>query len=247
MVHKILQITDTHLDETPNTHGHNVYSKLSLVLQETVEKEDFDLIIFSGDISDTGCLTAYEWLKKTTQKYDHKIIWMPGNHDDLERMQKVFGFSFRVDIEQDKLTYQLSLNEINILCLDTSDKSLSARQIDWLINATDDNTFIFIHHPPMVCNSPFMDNKHCLQNWTVLTEKLLNIPEKTFRFFCGHYHQESYFAHYNIHIFLTPSTMFQIDRHKPYFEIYHTHSGYRVIEILQNNSFKTYCNYISTH
>lgn len=242
---KILQITDTHLDEKPTTHGHNVYEKLSLVLQQTIEKENFDLIVFSGDISDKGSVKAYQWLAKKTQDYQEKIIWMPGNHDDINQMKEALKLPYRVEIEENKLNYHINLAGVNILCLDTSEKYLSEAQINWLIQATDENTIIFIHHPPMLCNSPFMDNNYCLENWQFLTKKLTAIPNKNFRFFCGHYHQDSYYFLKNIHIFLTPSTMFQIDRHQPHFQIHHHQSGYRIIQISEDTSLKTYCNYIS--
>ncbi len=242
---KILQITDTHLDEKPTTHGYDAYGKLSLVLQQTLEKENFDLIIFSGDISDKGNLKAYQWLAQKTKDFSDKIVWMAGNHDDVHNMEQVFDFPFRVNLEKNKLNYQLNLADTNILCLDTSEKTLSNFQINWLIESTDENTITFIHHPTLLCGSPFMDNSHQLQNWQILREKLLAIPEKTFRFFCGHYHQESCFFDHNIQVFLTPSTIFQIDRHQPHFQISHTQPGYRVIEIDENKSLKTYCNYVS--
>lgn len=244
---KILQITDTHLDEKPTTHGHNVYEKLMKVWQQTVEKEEFDLIVFSGDICDQGSLKGYQWLAQKMQKFDHKIIWMPGNHDDFENMKKTFNFPFRVDVEAHKLNYQLSLGGMNILCLDTRDKYLSENQTNWLIKSVDQDTIIFIHHPPLNCGSPFMDNNHSLQNSSILTEKLLAIPELNFKFFCGHYHQDSYYSYQNIQVFLTPSTMFQIDRHQPHFQIDHTQSGYRIIEISESKSIKTYCNYINCY
>lgn len=242
---KILQITDTHLDENLTTHGHNVYEKLSIVFQQTIEKEDFDLIIFSGDISDKGSLKAYQWLAQKTKDFQDKIIWMAGNHDNVHNMKQTLNFPFRVNLEENKLNYQLNLAGLNILCLDTSEKSLSDTQINWLIDSTDEHTITFIHHPPLLCGSAFMDNNYSLQNWSTLTEKLLAIPKKTFRFFCGHYHQDSYFLKNNIQVFLTPSTMFQIDRYQPHFQISHTQSGYRIIEVYEDKSLKTYCDYIS--
>lgn len=245
MMKKILQITDTHLDEKLTTHGYNVYEKLSLILEQTIEKEDFDLVIFSGDISDMGSLKAYQWLSEKTKHFQDKIIWMPGNHDNINTMKQVLKLPFQVNFEENKLNYQLNLAGVNILCLDSSENSLSDPQIDWLIKSTNENTITFIHHPPMLCGSAFMDNNYSLKNTDILTEKLLSTPNKTFRFFCGHYHQDSYFFHKNIQIFLTPSTMFQIERHQSHFQISHSQSGYRIIEIFEDKSLKTYTNYIS--
>lgn len=242
---KILQITDTHLDEKSTTHGHNVYEKLSLVLQQTIEKEEFDLIVFSGDISDKGSLKAYQWLAEKTKVIAEKIIWMPGNHDDFSNMKQALKLAYQVEIEDNKLNYQINLEGLNILCLDTREKYLSQTQINWLIQATNDNTIIFTHHPPLLCHSPFMDHNYCLENWEFVKEKLTALPHINFRFFCGHYHQDSYYFFKNIHIFLTPSTMFQIDRHQPHFQIHHHQSGYRIIELFEDKSLKTYCNYIS--
>lgn len=242
---KIIQITDTHLDEKPTTHGHNVYEKLSTVLEKTIKKENFDLIIFSGDITDKGSLKAYQWLAEITKNFHDKIIWMFGNHDNRENMEQVFTFPYRIAIDKNKFNYQLSLEGVNILFLDSGDEFLDDKQINWLIESTDENTITFIHHPPMACGAKFMDSNYPLKNWQIVTEKLSAIPNKTFRFFCGHYHQESYHFHKNIQIFLTPSTMFQIDRHQPHFQISHNQSGYRIIEISPDNSLRTYCNYIS--
>lgn len=108
---------------------------------------------------------------------------MAGNHDSVDNMKQVFNLPFLVDIEENKLNYQLNLSGINILCLDTNDKLLSDNQIDWLIESTDDNTIIFIHHPPITCASPFMDDNHSLANWKIIKEKLSTISNKTFRFF----------------------------------------------------------------
>jgi Icc protein len=106
---------------------------------------------------------------------------------------------------------------------------------DWIL--------LFIHHPPAYCGVPYMDVNYAFQEIPRL-QSLLTAVKSDLRIFCGHYHVEREISFANQHIYITPSTFFQIDASQADFAIDHKRPGYRVIEMHDDGRISSICHYV---
>ena len=86
----IVQITDLHLGKAPDfiLAGINPADSFNAVL-DAVDRagRGNDLLLLSGDLSGDSSAEAYVCLNEILQRRSKSVIWLPGNHDDLELMQ----------------------------------------------------------------------------------------------------------------------------------------------------------------
>ena len=48
---------------------------------EEINSKPFDLVVHTGDITDTGLREAYEYSRTLIEKIGKPVIFMAGNHD----------------------------------------------------------------------------------------------------------------------------------------------------------------------
>ena len=109
---------------------------------------------------------------------------------------------------------------------------MSREQWSWLEMhvKTAPKLIIFMHHPPVNANVPFMDNDHAFSEQSKFQE-LLAQRNDSVEVFCGHYHVDKSISRGNLHVHITPSCFFQIRDDIIEFGVDHHRIGYRVIEI----------------
>jgi len=242
----IAQISDMHIGLADTlVRGVNVRQQFLDVLQ-VLAKKKLDVLILSGDLAATdGDLEIYQWIKQTLSDFPYPYIIMAGNHDDVKIMSQVFDFQEN-DISNDMLYFKRTLKNKKIYFLDSQPHRVATEQLDWLREQLIDSkeeVFLFMHHPPLLCNCEFMDKKHSLRNidevWPLL-ESLKPIKH----IFCGHYHTEKLIVKNDKFVHITPSTMLQIDTETCKFSVESTQAGWRIIES-QDNDLITYVEYLS--
>ncbi len=241
---KIIQITDLHVGkEGEETHGVDVRQNFLDIL-EAVKSERPDYLVISGDLCYLeGEEEVYNWIRKQLDDLDFPYFLLPGNHDDSKRLAE--AFDLENDLKDNQLFYKKSLGNQTCLFLDTSTYYLPDRQLDWLekeLSTLNGDLVIFIHHPPLNANVPFMDNKHALKNMEAVQNLLFKYPH-TIQLFCGHYHVDKVICQKNLNVYITPATYFQIDWRVPEFKVDHYKIGFREIEI-QNGSLITAVRYL---
>lgn len=228
----IAQVTDMHIGPSDVSYrGINPRQQFLNVLQ-ALEPKNLDVLVLSGDLAaNEGEPEAYVWIKQTLATFHCPYIVMAGNHDHAIRMKRTFELSDN-DIANNMLYFSRSIKGRRLLFLDSSPYRVSKHQLEWLetqLIESNEPALLFIHHPPLKCECPFMDEHHPLQNsgevWKVL-ERFSHISN----IFCGHYHTEKTVIKDGKLIYLTPSTIFQIDAEKPEFAIAHTKPGWRIIK-----------------
>ena len=110
---------------------------------------------------------------------------------------------------------------------------MSKRQLKWLkyeLETLEKAVIIFMHHPPVLSGVPFMDNKHFLKNYTDFQRIAFQYPYPI-HIFCGHYHVEKTVSIQNLHVYITPSTFYQIDWREAEFKVDHYRIAFREIDI----------------
>ncbi len=241
---KIIQITDLHLDDgTEDTRGVDVRSNFSRMM-DSLREEQMDHLVVTGDLClNEGRKATYEWIKEHLDQLDVEYSVISGNHDDNELIKEVFN---PISIGKDKIYYSHRMLTDHLFFLDTSDGVLDQYQMDWMNQIYDrsmERLIVFMHHPPIICDVPFMDSRHGMNNQEE-TQAFFEQFEIPIYVFCGHFHVDKYIAQSNLHVFVTPSNYFQMGQKLESFEKDHDHIGYRRIELGANGLLRTDTHYV---
>ncbi|KAA3622896.1 MAG: hypothetical protein DWQ02_25445 [Bacteroidetes bacterium] len=228
---KLIQLTDLHLGrEGEDTRGIDVRANFLKAL-ELVEDLQPDALVISGDICYKAPeLPIYEWMAGQMEQITVPWEVIPGNHDDIELMRQVFDVE--KDIKPDGLYFTREVKGENIIFLDTGPATMQLTQLQWLKNQLQNNQkdlIIFMHHPPILCGVPYMDNKHAFKSREEIKQVLLG-HNHNLTIFTGHYHVERTVRFKNLEINITPSTYFQISQETVEFSVDHKKPGFRIIE-----------------
>lgn len=218
---KIAVITDQHLElSIENFLNIDTQNNFKNLLS-FVKKGSYDALIILGDLCmDKPNLKIYSWVKEHLDTLTIPYYIIPGNHDDTKMMHNFFP-QFNLSAHNE-IYYSITINETNLLFLDSSKGAMSDEQFEWLhqnisvIEAR--NIYIFMHHPPVVTGSLPMDMAypfHQIEKFGLLCSKYNN---KNFMIFCGHCHIERMILKDNIQVFITPSSYMQIHPDFEYFQ-----------------------------
>jgi len=156
----LLHISDTHLlGGGRKLYGTlDVQARLEVLLDRVVAHEGrIDALVFTGDLAERGEVEAYERLVAIVEPYaarlDAEVIWVMGNHDEIEPFAKVFFGEHQTTEPQDRV---YDLGGLRVIALDTSvpgyhHGELSASQLQWLsgqlATPAPMGTLLAMHHP----------------------------------------------------------------------------------------------------
>jgi 3',5'-cyclic-AMP phosphodiesterase len=228
----IAQVTDMHIGPMNIKYRGIEPRRQFLDVLRALTKMKPDLLVLSGDLAAVeGEPEAYAWIRDVLVKFPYPYLVMAGNHDHVVRMNNAFQFQ-ESDISQGMLYFSRTIKDKRLLFLDSSPYRVAKQQLEWLKEELNDyhkQVLLFIHHPPLRCGCPFMDDHHGLQNGEEVWQVLEQFPQIQ-HIFCGHYHAEKTVIQNGKSVHLTPSTVFQIDAENPKFAIAHTKPGWRMIE-----------------
>ncbi len=227
---RIIQITDLHIAEVgySTVLDIDVRGKFKSVLAEA-KKQQPDLLVLSGDLCyDVGNKAVYQWIKHELDQSGLNYQVMPGNHDDSVMMAKVFKMPWQENTKESFSSIQYTVGKV--LFLDSAKAALSEDQWSWLEQElrTEQSILLFMHHPPLLAQTPFMDNHYSFKEMDRFAEVLAQ--KNNISVFCGHYHTERFVQSNHFNVFITPSTMAQIDPEKPEYALGHLTPGFRVID-----------------
>ena len=189
---KIGQISDTHIgeDESPCA-GISMFARISLTAYNSESMKDLDLLVLSGDLANENAEPgAYEFVAQVLKDCKVPVCVIPGNHDDLEVMEKYFDLKGKV--HNGKCYYRYDIDGRSIFFLDSADGTVSSEQLSWLEQETakvDGEVLLFMHHPPCFCDHKFMDLRYAMKNIEEVQATLLKIKNLK-HIFVGHYHSE---------------------------------------------------------
>lgn len=242
---RIAQITDIHLsaaDERPHgvdTRGH------FLSIMEVVLQERPDQIVFTGDLCYREAVgETYAWIAEQLRTVPCPVSILAGNHDNQQVLQSHFPDHYHAETAE--IFFQADWGHIPVYLLDTARGRMSEKQYNWFASSLPDTpgpVMLFMHHPPLYCGVPHMDEKYAFREIPRIQE-LLQGTKHTFHIFCGHYHVERSLQVANQSIHITPSTFFQIDSTQTDFGIDHRRPGYRMIQV-EGADVSSACRYLS--
>ena len=238
---KLTQITDLHLGPTPDFTCRNIatYQTLKSVLA-AIEQDGRgeDRLLLTGDIASDGQGQAYRQLDQLLSAQKKQVLWLPGNHDRMDLMQKNFiHFPFMPVFETKSWA---------IIMLDSSlpgqpEGLISKDQIHqlerYLVALTHKNILVAMHHSPVAVNSQWVD-KHRIANHKLL-HKLLVAHGKVRAVINGHVHQQHTADWGGIAVYATPSTCFQFKPEAADFALSDQLPAYRWIDLHDDGKINT--------
>ena len=232
---KIGQISDLHIGEDDSLVQGIDVRKNFLEAYTSQSMADLDLLVLSGDLANENAEPgAYSYIANLLKDSKVPVCIIPGNHDDIEVMEKFFDLTGKV--HNGKCYYRYDLEGRSIFFLDSANGTVSSEQLSWLEEETakvNDEVILFVHHPPCLCGHKFMDKKYSMKNIDEVQATLSKIKNIK-HIFVGHYHSEMEVEMGEQTVYVTPSTQMQIDINQSVFCLSSAAPGWRVIEWGEN-------------
>lgn len=237
----IIQISDCHLlaDPEGDVRGIRTRETLRKVWRHLREHyPEADRIVISGDLTHDERVESYEAVREITRECASRILVIPGNHDDRPLLRKAFAVPEVPGL--DRVVFVDEVGAWRLIGLDSHvpgklHGELGEQQLQWLdraLSAAATPTVLFMHHPPISVESPWLD-KINLQDACELQHCLLKHPQVKL-ICCGHVHQQSYGELNKIPVKTVPSTGVQFRRRTESLEIDDVQPGYYVLSLEKN-------------
>jgi len=238
MEFNFIQISDLHLfaDKQKKLNGITTYKSLNTIINHiNQQKMEYDFVLISGDITESGEEQAYENACSLLKTLGKPFFWIPGNHDKKTTMK---GFS-----EKNALSIESAFIHKNwqFIFLDSSVLGKSYGQISGTslqllkrrLQEYSNPTIIALHHNPLPTNTVWAD-KIMLQKSENFLQIIQSKPQVKAVLY-GHIHQPYEIFKQNIKFFSAPSTCFHIQHGLPNFEIDTAAPGYFEFNIRAND------------
>ncbi|MFQ3286677.1 MAG: Icc protein [Porticoccaceae bacterium] len=244
---QITQITDLHLgsDKNSTVGGVNTLDSFKAVLNALDDEgRGDDLLLLSGDLSGESNAEAYVLLNQLLVEKGKQIIWLPGNHDDSELMQKgLINYPHRAVVE---------MGEWGILTLDSSQPGtpighISEAQLQQvkvgLEQLAGRAVLIAMHHSPVEVGCRWLDAQK-IQNADALYNLLIQHGNVK-AVITGHVHQHFDGLWGELILHTTPSSCIQFRQNSDDFALSDQPPGYRWLNLKASGAMETGVEFIT--
>jgi Icc protein len=240
----IVQITDCHLGDTPGTAllgmdtDHSLQCVVNLVQNE---RDQIDLLLATGDLSDQGANAAYRRLKNYFGQLTQHSFWLPGNHDAREELAAVCEGTHHFSNE-------ILIAGWQIVMLDSQipgevGGELGAGQLallkQCLARAQDNglHTLICMHHQPVTVGSAWIDQQMVADADAFFD--LIGQHACVKGILWGHVHQQIDSQWQGIPLLATPSSCVQFAPGVTEFKVDDLPPGYRWLDLHADGTIET--------
>ncbi|MBN9136851.1 MAG: phosphodiesterase [Phyllobacterium sp.] len=192
---KIIQVTDLHL-VTPGDIlcERDPLKNLQACIADINENHaDAELVIFTGDLSDTGHEDSYQALAGELEKLIPSYKLLLGNHDNRSAFLRVFD---SVTPEDGFVQSVVDTAQGRLILLDTLSEGFVEGRLDetrqaWLkrrlAEAAGRPVFLFLHHPPFPIFLPLLDGLGLVESEAL--HAMLREHGNVRHIFVGHAHR----------------------------------------------------------
>jgi len=244
---RVVQLTDCHLfaDPAGALRGVATWRRFEAVLRDLrLRMSDCDLLVVSGDTAHDEALATYQAVRQALGDWAPHLRIIPGNHDDRASLRRVFPESCRGS--DGRVTFTVRWTDWQVIGLDSQQPGelpglLGEEQLAWLHDQIEAapglSTLLFLHHPPIAVQCPWLDAIG-LQDAADL-EVLLKRHSQVRLIGCGHVHQEMSASLAGGVVFTTPAVGPQFRPRTAKLEIDPQPPAYRVIELLPDGRWST--------
>lgn len=236
---RIIQISDLHLFNDPETIFRGVPMRAALddVLSHIRHHHaEHDLLVVTGDIAHDEKKQTYELFQCHLGAGLTNFRLIPGNHDNRRYMREVFPGE--TGQESGTICFEEHLDGWALLGLDTHvpgelHGEVGSTHLQWLLaklaGHADQRVVLFMHHPPVPVNSPWVDAIG-LREREVFARVVTAFPNVE-AIFTGHVHQEFCGRLDRIVVHTTPSVAVQFSPDTERLECAPVPPGYRIIDL----------------
>lgn len=241
---RVVQLTDSHLcrAEGGTLLGMDTDHSLQKVI-DLVEKEVpvRDLVLGTGDLSDSGAKEAYQRIEEQFARLGCESFWIPGNHDSRPSMEEVAQSNTRIGSHVQVGKWQILLldsqipgevgGELGSAQLAQLEHSLQAAQTQGF------HVLVCLHHQPVAIGCDWLDE-----------QKVVDADA----FFCvidqyscvrgvlwGHVHQEHDSLRAGVRLLSSPSTCVQFAPGSTLFKADDIPPGYRRLDLHPDGRIET--------
>ena len=240
MTFRIVQLTDLHVFRDQQTLLKEVatwhFLRQVVALLHSLDPQP-DAVVITGDHTHDELPETYRAIRELLHPWIDRLWQVPGNHDDRRELRR--AFSDRIaGTADDPIRFGFSPPGWLCLGIDTHVPGSVAGQIDaeqtaWIstqLHASPDvRCALFMHHPPVLLNSIWMDAIG-LHGRELLAD-LCSTEPRIHLICCGHVHHESrgHLGHAAVHT--TPSTGIQFDPDSDQPKFVPGRPGLRIIDL----------------
>ena len=240
---RVLQLTDTHL--CPEHGGtllgmdtdHSLQAVIDLAKRE---RDGVDVVLGTGDLSDSGAAGAYQRLCDYFNQFDCASYWLPGNHDYRERMDAA--------AQDGQLASELRAGNWQILLLDSQipgevGGELGRAELDRLAQALQHakeqglHTLVCLHHHPVEIGCRWLDEQIVADAGEFFA--VLGRYDSVRAVLWGHVHQEIDRLHGDVRLLASPSTCVQFAAGSDNFRADDQPPGYRWLDLHPDGRVET--------
>lgn len=217
MTTRIAQLTDLHLYRDPDGRLAGVPTQATFrdVLDHLRACDDPpDYLVLTGDLAQDEAPETYALLREMLAPWEGRYRLVPGNHDDRGAIRETFAELFADG--DGPLGFSVRLDGWRLVGLDTLVPGevggrLSAGQLEWLADELAGDTgapaLIFLHHPPVTTDMPWLD-PFCLGEPHRLLDLAKSHPHVR-AIACGHVHHAYDARVGELAVYTAPSTAVQ--------------------------------------
>lgn len=246
---KLVQLTDTHLGAKPGAAllGMDTDNSLHHVINlVSKERGNTDLLLVTGDISNSGAVSSYQRFRTMTQSLARHTLWLPGNHDTIASMQQC------IDGGQE-LNHGAYVGKWLILMLDSTAQGevggqFSQAELDFLNSALSNSAngderseayhvLICLHHHPISIGCDWLDDQKVAN-----AEQFFSIIDQFDHvrgIVWGHIHQRIDCQRNGVKLMATPSSCVQFAPNSQQFKLDQQNPGYRWLELHADGQIST--------
>lgn len=238
---KLTQITDLHLGPTADfiCRNLNTYKCLQAVIAAIKrDGRDSDRLLITGDIASDAQPQAYQLLDQLLFSKRKQSLWLPGNHDSLDLMQKhLKNYPFTPIFEVDNWAVLMLNSSMVDQPRGVISKLEMQRLEQYLTDMADKNILVALHHSVVEVGSHWVD-QHRIANHQQLYQ-LLAAHGKVRAVINGHIHQQFETDWGGIKVYSSPSTCFQFKPKADEFTMGDEPPAYRWIDLHNDGRVET--------
>lgn len=239
----VVQLTDAHLCKTPGgtllgmDTDHSLASVVDLVRTEVPH---IDLLLGTGDLSDSGASDAYARIEDQFSRLCQESLWLPGNHDDRGHMEATVT-ARRIGVGVRAGNWQIlmldsqvpgkvggRLGESELMRLETL---LEAGEAQGL------HTLVCLHHQPIDIGCDWLDEQKVADAdaFFAVLDKFSGVRGVLW----GHVHQEHESMRGDVRLLSSPSTCVQFAPQSTLFKADDKPPGYRRLDLHPDGRIET--------
>ncbi len=234
----LVQISDCHLGAKPGSAllgmdtDHSLDEVLALLRRQ---HPHIDMLVVSGDLSGDGEAASYQRLLPKLQGIAERIVWLPGNHDELAVMRNC--------VDPSLLPSSARLGDWQLLFLDSSvSGQVGGHLADEQLALAEQQlggqpSLIFVHHHLRPLGAEWLDEQ-LIDNAEALFDILDSQPEVA-AIVSGHVHQQSEQHYRGQRLLTTPSTCIQFAPGSRSFALDTLNPGYRWFSLSADGRWQT--------